>query len=538
MASSYLTNTGPQSATEESLNDYEKAIYVTFGSIRIKVTDECSDIPKLQKILQSALIGFVKHLEESSEKAKSHATDIHQVRQLISRGLLDDEKSRIAFLQRAEEVLKTTERIFCSETRGGVRSFRNSLTAFQDSDVRKEQIAIKQKAAELENQQKRLGTAAFSSESVDAVGDAIAIAIPAEEYSGIASLLARLGITIIKNKGQGEIDRRMTELGQAQQDCSQAMKSINSFDAAAKSAFRSLEGCRMFPMSMEGFIYQLRCGLSMLRKPTIAMGPVSHLEDQWSKLFSIVNGYQITVSNILEAAPLFEERSMTVEVEAFGRRITGLYDIFNQLRTAEDIVEDAHRTLLLTKIHELSECIVEQLEKIQEVFIRWHTYSNSESVDTFYFIPDILDMTCNIGSFSWSVQPLYAHIKLILREGFHRKKAKKAQEKREKEQRTRVHEILGFQCLVNEAEALGVLEQVDVILKGITQFSTELGAALLYFDGRRSGSVGRAAVGSAPQSSSHYPKNPFKVPREITEQVMSTLGSETSRLSQLPGPNK
>ncbi|KAF9442306.1 hypothetical protein P691DRAFT_789751 [Macrolepiota fuliginosa MF-IS2] len=205
---------------------------------------------------------------------------------------------------------------------------------------------------------------------------------------------------------------------------------------------------------------------------------------------------------------------MTVEVEAFGRRVTDLYDIFNQLHIAEDIVEDTLRTLLLIGDDKLSECIVEQVGKIQQVFIRRHTYPNN-----------ILDMTCNMDSFSLSVQPLYAHIKLVLREGLHGKKAKEAPEKREKSRGPGNPNVWGFE----RGQSIGNPRAGECHLEGETQrFPTELGAAFLYFDGHRSGSAGRAAVGSIPQSPSYYPKNPFKVPREITEQVMRTLESETS----------
>ncbi|KAF9444584.1 hypothetical protein P691DRAFT_807145 [Macrolepiota fuliginosa MF-IS2] len=248
----------------------------------------------------------------------------------------------------------------------------------------------------------------------------------------------------------------------------------------------------------------------------------------------MMNCYQTTVSDIVELAPLFERRSMTIEVEDFGRHITDLHHVFNQLRTAKDIIEDAHQTLLLTRIHELSQRIVEQLGKIRDVFIRWHAYCTSGSADKFYFIPEILDMTRHIASFAWSVQPLYAQIKQIIRDGYHRKKAKKAQEKRKKELKNGISEVRGFRSLVSEAEALEVLERVDGILQGIAHFSTEFGAALLYFDGGRNGAAGQTSR-DALQPCPRYPRNPFWVPDIITERVMNQLRFELGVLSQLPG---
>ncbi|KAF9444585.1 hypothetical protein P691DRAFT_807146 [Macrolepiota fuliginosa MF-IS2] len=211
MVSSALTNANAPSTREALLKNYKDAINRALSSIRTQVTEENCDIPALQAVLQKALIDFVKGLGKNSEKAKSCVRDIEQVRRLIKRDILDDEESRLAFLQRAEEALDDAEEFIRDRVHLGTANFLDRLAAFRESDIKEAKIVIKRKVAELENQQKLLGAGTDASKLIDAqgAGDALAGAVPGEQYSSVVSFLVRLGITAGKNKGQDGVDERI-----------------------------------------------------------------------------------------------------------------------------------------------------------------------------------------------------------------------------------------------------------------------------------------------------------------------------------------
>ncbi|KXN86105.1 hypothetical protein AN958_10432 [Leucoagaricus sp. SymC.cos] len=515
----------------EQLGSSTHEFFVLLGSSVQPAESKMSPcVESVSKEGRRVLAKCTKHLSKMRSITQGAAFTVQKI---LSEDLKDgqNEENVIVLRERILATFSDVSGICGSNGMGTLEEWRTNVRDFHRNHVGP---SLKETGRNVDQLMKRQKNKRIMKNDV---GD-VEVLKPGDPWTSLAGFLTNVPIKKFVRFASGKLGKEIIAIQKEIDNGNNEMHFLKALDVNTDLALKRLEqGVYQWNKTQRDIWDVIGVGIvrTLKRDPHMTPETREHVRHNMNMIVEelIALHHQLDKSWNAVNTVYGDVRCMTREIHAFRAAVDGISDRLEQLFSTVEIVHDTHAEAMRKRARALGASLAERLEKLRSILSEWMLRLDDGFTGTsLAMIPMVGDILAPNAIFQVQAHRLCSEMQNILQEEVSSRKSRRAVAVQKEE--TRVNTLLSQTSENRAATSPAALEAVcemEKILEGISNFSTQLGMGMLFYQHE---SYSDQLFGSAREAVSEtFPLDPYTVDEGLLIDLSHLLGREIHNLKAL-----